>query len=489
MFATPWPKRAGQRGQVPLDALGAHPYPAATFSDSPSAKDSIEMKTFPAGFLWGAATSSYQIEGSPLADGAGASIWHRFAHASGNILGGDTGDVACDHYRRWESDVELMKELGLNSYRYSIAWGRVLPEGTGRVNEKGLDFYRRLTDRLLERGLVPNVTLYHWDLPVALEDRGGWTNRDIASWFADYAQVLFEALGDRVPLWATLNEPWVVVDGGHLHGAHAPGRKGVAAAAAAAHHLLLAHGAAVERYRALGCPHRIGIVLNLEPKDPASDTPEDLAATSRAHTYFNEQFGDAVFLGRYPEGLRELYGAGWREPAIGDLARISTPIDFLGVNYYTRALTKHDPANAPIGDARVLPPGAEPMTTGWEFFPQGLARTLCWVKERWGDRPVYVTENGGAYADPAPDAAGRVHDPLRVTCYRENLRACLEAIERGVDLRGYFAWSLMDNLEWAAGYSQRFGLVQVDFATQERRIKASGEFYRDVIRTNGGALA
>ncbi|MFN8588850.1 MAG: GH1 family beta-glucosidase [Candidatus Eisenbacteria bacterium] len=446
------------------------------------------MKTFPANFLWGAATSAYQVEGSPLADGAGASIWHRFAHESGRIRAGDTGDVACDHYRRWESDVELMKQLQLNAYRFSLSWSRILPEGTGRVNEKGLDFYRRLVDRLLARGITPNVTLYHWDLPAALEDRGGWTNRDVAEWFADYAQVVFEAFGDRVPMWATLNEPWVVVDGGHLHGAHAPGRKGVTNAAAAAHHLLLAHGAAVERYRALGLPHAIGVVVNLEPKDPASDSPEDLAATARAHTYFNEQYCDALFLGRYPEGLREIYGEGWREPSAEDMKRISVPVDFLGVNYYTRALTRHAPDEPPVCDARVLPAGAVPMTTGWEFFPEGLTRTLCWVKERYGDVPLYVTENGGAYADPAPDAQGRVHDPLRVTCYRENLKACLTAIERGVDLRGYFAWSLMDNLEWAAGFSQRFGLVHVDFATQVRTIKSSGEFYRDVIRTNGAAL-
>ncbi len=447
------------------------------------------MKTFPEGFVWGAATSAYQIEGSPLADGAGASIWHRFTHTSGATELGHTGDVACDHYRRWESDVELMGELGLHSYRFSLSWGRLLPEGRGRVNEKGLDFYRRLVDRLLERGIRPNVTLYHWDLPAALDDEGGWLHPDSPEWFADYAQVAFDAFADRVPMWATLNEPWVSVDGGYLHGVHAPGRKGVANAATAARHLLLAHGAAVERYRACGAKHAIGIVVNLEPKDAASDRPEDVAATARAHTYFNEQYCDPLLLGRVPAGLAEIYGDGWRDWTPAELARVSAKLDFLGINYYTRALTRFEPANAPVCDARVLPEGALRMTTGWEFFPEGLTRTLCWVKERYGDLPLYVTENGGAFADPPTAQDGRVDDPLRVRCYRENLRACLAAIERGVDLRGYYAWSLMDNLEWSAGFSQRFGLVHVDFDTQVRTIKESGRFYRDVIRTNGGALA
>ncbi|MCC6653188.1 MAG: beta-glucosidase [Candidatus Eisenbacteria bacterium] len=447
------------------------------------------MKTFPEGFLWGAATSAYQIEGSPLADGAGSNIWHRFTHSPGRSVNGDTGDVACDHYRRWESDVELMKELGLQSYRFSLAWARILPEGRGRVNQKGLDFYRRLVDRLLERGIKPNITLYHWDLPTALDDRGGWLNPDIDEWFADYAQVAFDAFADRVPMWATLNEPWVAVDGGYLHGVHAPGHANLFEAPIAAHRLLLAHGAAVERYRAGGWKHQIGIVVNLEPKDPASDSPEDVAATSRAHTYFNEQYCDALFLGRYPDGMREIYGDAWPEWPAADLARISAPLDFLGINYYTRALTRFDAGRAPVFDARVSPDHPARMTTGWEFHPEGLTRTLLWVKERYGDMPMYVTENGGAYPDPPTATNGRVDDPLRVECYRQNLLACRSALEQGVDLRGFFAWSLMDNLEWSAGFSQRFGLVHVDFATQQRTIKASGEFYREAIRTHGASLA
>jgi beta-glucosidase len=446
------------------------------------------MKTFPEHFLWGAATSAYQVEGSPLADGAGPSIWHRFAHEPGRIRDGDTGDLACDHYRRWESDVELMRTLGLNAYRYSISWSRVLPDGTGRVNEKGLDFYRRLTDRLLEVGIAPSVTLYHWDLPAALEDRGGWLSPDAPAWFAEYADVMFRALGDRVPMWATLNEPWVIVDGGHLFGVHAPGRTGVASAATAARHLLLAHGAAVDRYRAGGWPHAVGIVVNLELKDAASDSPEDRDATARSHTYFNEQFCDPLLLGRNPEGgMGRIYGEAWRDWTADELARVSRPVDFVGLNYYTRCLTAHDATRPPVFERRVVPPGAKTMTTGWEWYPPGLERTLRWLHERYGPRPLYVTENGGAWADP-PVTRGRLEDPLRVETYRENLKGCLAAIEAGVDLRGYFAWSLMDNLEWASGFSQRFGLVHVDRATQARTVKASGEFYRDVIRTNGAAL-
>src|SRR5215208_3084821 len=290
---------------------------------------------FPNSFLWGAATSAYQIEGSPLADGAGPSIWQRFTHSPGLTANGDTGDVACDHYRRWRDDIGVMRELGLNSYRFSISWSRVLPSGTGRVNERGLDFYRQLVDGLLEAGIAPNATLYHWDLPVALDDRGGWLNRDIADWFADYARVMFRALGDRVPMWATLNEPWVVTDGGYLHGALAPGHRNLFEAPIASHNLMRSHGAAVQAYRA-EAKQRIGLVVNLEPKVPATDRPEDLEATRRADAYMNRQYLDPVFLGSYPEELAEIFGEGWPAHPDEDMALIRQPIDFLGVNYYTR---------------------------------------------------------------------------------------------------------------------------------------------------------
>jgi len=441
---------------------------------------------FPEGFLWGAATSAYQVEGSPLADGAGPSIWHRFTRTPWLVPSGDNGDVACDHYRLYEEDVRLMRELGLHAYRFSVAWGRVLPEGTGRVNEKGLDFYRRLVDALLENGIQPLVTLYHWDLPAALDDRGGWLNRDVAGWFAEYARVMFRALDDRVRTWATLNEPWVVTDGGYLHGALAPGHRNLFEAPIASHHLLLAHAAAVEAYRAEG-RHKIGLVVNLEPKYPASDSEEDLAATRRADAYMNRQYLDPVFHGRYPDEMAEVFGEAWPDFPSADLARIRQPIDFLGVNYYTRNVTKFDPTALPVQASAVKQKRHAYTETAWEVYPEGLTDTLVWVKENYGDLPLYITENGAAFYDP-PTAHGELSDPLRVDYLRTHLQAAREAIERGVDLRGYFAWSLLDNLEWSLGFSKRFGIVHVDFETLKRTPKASARFYAEVIRTNGGNL-
>src|SRR5512134_2025036 len=308
---------------------------------------------FPPGFLWGAATSAYQIEGSHLADGAGPSIWHRFVHTPGLVRDGDTGDVACDHYQRFESDVALMKSLGLKAYRFSIAWARVLPEGRGRVNPGGLRFYERLVDKLLEAGIQPMATLYHWDLPAALDDRGGWLNPDVADWFADYASVLFRALDDRVKLWATLNEPWVVTDGGYLFGTLAPGHRNRFEAPIASHHLLRAHGRAVQAYRAQG-KHRIGLVVNLEPKYAASDSAADRAATERAHAYMNRQYLDPVLLGSYPDELREIFGEAWPQWPAEDMKLIRRPLDFLGINYYTRSVTRHDDAAWPVRASRVL---------------------------------------------------------------------------------------------------------------------------------------
>ena len=297
--------------------------------------------SFPDNFLWGAATSAYQIEGSPTADGAGRSFWHRFSHTPGNTHLDQTGDIACDHYRRFKDDVALMAELGLNAYRFSIAWGRIYPEGTGRINKKGIDFYSRLVDELLKKGITPSATLYHWDLPEALDDRGGWLNPDIADWFADYASVMIRRLDDRVKLWATLNEPWVVTDGGYLTGALAPGHKNRFEAPIASHHLLRAHGKAVQAYRALG-KHQVGLVVNIEPKYPASQAPQDLAATRRAEAYMNRQYLDPVFKGRYPEEMREIFGEAWPEWPQQDHELIRQPIDFLGVNYYTRSVVRRD---------------------------------------------------------------------------------------------------------------------------------------------------
>jgi beta-glucosidase len=446
-----------------------------------------ETTRFPDGFLWGTATSAYQIEGSPLADGAGPSIWHRFSHTPGRTRNGETGDVACDHYRRYASDVALMRDLGLSAYRFSIAWGRILPAGTGPVNPRGLAFYDRLVDTLLAHGIAPVVTLYHWDLPAALDDRGGWVNPDVANWFADYAQVVFRALGDRVPMWATLNEPWVVADGGYLHGALAPGHKSLVETPRVTHNLLRAHGAAVQAYRAEGT-RQIGLVVNLEPKHPASDAPADVAAARRADAYMNRQYLEPVLLGSYPDELGEIFGDAWPQVPEADLRLIRQPIDFVGINYYTRGVTRHDDAALPLHAATVHQPHSVYTETGWEVHPSGLTETLLWVRERAGELPVYVTENGAAFPDPAHVLNGGVEDLPRVEYYQGHLRAALEAIRRGVNLRGYFAWSLLDNYEWSLGYSKRFGIVHVDFDTQRRTPKASARFYADVVRTGGAAL-
>lgn len=452
------------------------------------------MSGFPDGFLWGAATSAYQIEGSPLADGASPSNWHVFTHTPGRTARGDHGDLACDHYRRWRDDVALLRDLGLNAYRFSLAWSRVIPGGTGQVNARGLDFYERLVDALLAAGIAPVPTLFHWDWPAVLDDRGGWLNRDSAEWFADYAQAVFARLGDRVTRWVTLNEPWVVADGGYLHGVHAPGRSSLADAAAAAHNLLRAHGRAVQAYRALGAAPRaggggeIGIVVNIEPKDAASDRDEDLAATARADAYMNRQYLDAVFLGRYPEELPAIFGRGWPEHPSSDVALIGEPIDFLGLNYYTRAVTRHDATRPPIFASPVRQPGAEYTSLDWEVHPDSLRRTLLWLRDRYGDRPLYITENGAAFPDPPVDDDGRLRDPRRIAYLRAHLCAVRDAIAAGADVRGYFAWSLLDNFEWACGYDKRFGLVHVDRATMARTWKDSAFYYRDVVASRGDSI-
>ncbi len=400
---------------------------------------------------------------------------------------GDTGDVACDHYNRFREDVALMKALGLGAYRFSISWSRVLPEGRGRVNEKGLDFYRRLVAALREAGIRPMATLYHWDLPAALDDRGGWTNPDAASWFADYATACYRALDGAVDLWTTLNEPWVVADGGYLHGVLAPGIASPWAAPRASKNLLLAHAAGVAAYRAEG-KGAIGLVVNLEPKYPASDRPEDLAAVARADAYMNRQYLDPALLGKVPEGLAGIFGEAWEGPTEAELAAMKEPIDFLGVNYYTRAVVYDDPRSFPVMEGRAFQRNATHTETGWEVWPDGLYDVLTWVRRRYGNLPLYVTENGAAFYDP-PVAPGPVlDDPLRVAYLDAHLGAVRRAIADGVDVRGYFAWSLLDNLEWAHGFRKRFGIVHVDFATQKRTPKASARFYSEVIRTNGECL-
>jgi beta-glucosidase len=446
---------------------------------------------FPDGFLWGAATSAYQIEGSPTADGAGRSFWHRFSHTPGNTHLDQTGDIACDHYRRFTDDVALMSELGLNAYRFSIAWGRIFPEGTGRINRKGIDFYSRLVDELLKKGITPSATLYHWDLPEALDDRGGWLNRDIANWFADYATTMFDALGDRVPMWSTLNEPWVVMDGGYLFGVLAPGHSNLFEAPIVTHNLLRSHGAAVERFRASSAAKtgKVGIVVNLEPKYPATQSPDDLETVRRTDAYMNRQYLDPVFLGKYPDEMRDIFGEAWPDWPADDMRLIKQPIDFLGINYYTRKVERYDAEVLPLRVKAVPQLDTMETQTNWEVYPEALTKILLWTKERYGNLPTYITENGAAFYDPPHTIDGKIEDPLRIEYYRQHLRAAHEAMKKGVDLRGYFAWSLLDNYEWSHGYSKRFGLVHVDYSTQARTIKSSGRYYSDVIKTAGATLS
>jgi len=442
---------------------------------------------FPDGFLWGSATSAYQIEGSPLADGAGPSIWQRFAHTPGMTADGATGDTACDHYVRYRADVALMQGLGLKAYRFSVAWARIFPEGSGRINETGLDFYERLVDALLEKDIEPLPTLYHWDLPASLHDRGGWLNPDIAHWFADYGEALFRRLDGRVKKWATINEPWVITDGGYLHGVLAPGHRSLFEPVIASRNIMLAHGAAVRRYREVGA-HEIGLVVNIEPKYPASDSEADRAAALRSDAYMNRQYLDPAFGLGCPAEMADIFGPAWRDWTDEELALAAQPLDWLGVNYYTRGVMRDEPATWPVGVAYCRQPGQTYTETGWEVYEQGLTDTLLWVKERYGNPPVYITENGSAFYDPPKANGGRVHDVLRVDYLQRHLRAVHAAIAAGADIRGYMAWSLLDNLEWSLGFAKRFGIVHVDFETQERTLKDSALLYAKVIATAGTVL-
>ncbi len=436
---------------------------------------------FPPGFLFGAATSAYQIEGSAQAEGRGPSWWDRFAREPGRIRDGSSGDIACDHYRRWAQDLDLMQALHLQAYRFSIAWPRVLPEGRGRLNPAGLDFYERLVDGLLARGIAPYVTLYHWDLPLALADAGGWQSRDTAAAFADYARALMHRLGDRVASWATLNEPRCAAWVGHYEGRHAPGLQGdLPATLAAAHHQLLGHGLAVQALRAERPQARLGIVLDLKPHTPASPLAADEAAAWRGDGVFNRWFLDPLFRGRYPEDVAEAFAAAMPAQQPGDLQTIATPIDQLGINYYTRARVRHAPERPYPSLTEERAVGAHHSTMDWEDWPEGLTQTLLRVHRDYAPPAIYIAENGAAEPDRV-GADGRVRDPARQRYLRGHLQACAQAIAQGVPLQAYFAWSLMDNFEWGRGYTQRFGLVHVDYATQQRRIKDSGLDYADFI--------
>ncbi|TCL61942.1 broad-specificity cellobiase [Hydrogenispora ethanolica] len=443
---------------------------------------------FPKDFLWGAATASYQIEGGAADDGKGESIWDRFSHIPGKVTNGDTGDVACDHYHRYREDVRLMKELGLKGYRFSISWPRVFPNGRGAVNPQGIDFYNRLVDELLANGIEPAVTLYHWDLPQALQENGGWGNRAIVDDFAAYAAYLFDVLGDRVKKWITHNEPWVVAFAGHFQGRHAPGLTDLPLAVQVTHHLILSHAKAVQAYRA--SKHgdgQIGITLNLYPSVPASDSESDRAAATLVDGHNNRWFLDPVLKGEYPADILRLYQERLNSPVIepGDMECIAaSPMDFLGINYYFQKVVKHSEVHPILQFEEIKPEGSEYTAMNWEITPQGLTDLLVRLDRDYHHPDLYITENGAAFKDDRRDG-GVVDDQDRLKFLQQHFAAAHRALEAGVKLKGYYVWSLMDNFEWAHGYGKRFGLIYIDYQTLERTWKKSALWYREVIRDNG----
>ncbi|MCS7239948.1 MAG: GH1 family beta-glucosidase [Candidatus Bipolaricaulota bacterium] len=452
---------------------------------------------FPDKFVWGVATSAYQIEGAWNEDGKGESIWDRFCHRPGNVLGGDTGDVACDHYHRWREDVDLMKTLGIRAYRFSVSWPRVLPNGRGPVNQKGLDFYSRLVDGLLAAGIEPFLTLYHWDLPQALQDEGGWPKRTIVDAFVRYAEVLVEALGDRVRYWLTINEPYVTAFIGHLEGRHAPGHRNLGEALRAAHHQLLAHAVVTEVIREQVPQAKVGIVLNLSPVQPASQDPADRRLAWLMDAHINRWFLDPLAgrgypleLFRYLRKWKDILPEPYRAPfalfprvnfiSDADLEKIATPLDFIGINYYTRNIARSPKAQLPSE----IPAVQEKTDMGWEVYPQGLFELLARVHFDYRFPSYMVTENGAAFPDRV-SPNGTVQDEQRIRYLKNHLRELHRAISQGIPIQGYFVWSFLDNFEWAYGYSKRFGLIYVDYATQRRIPKASAYWYAKVIEQGG----
>jgi len=441
--------------------------------------------SFPKGFLWGVAASAYQTEGAYDEDGKGESIWDRFVRWDARVLNGDTGDVACDHYHRMSQDVALLKELGIPCYSFTVSWTRVLPDGRGPVNAKGLDFYDRLTDELLASGIQPKATLYHWDFPQALQEVGGWPNRDSADWFAEYAQVVFARLADRVKFWATHNEPWVAAFLGYATGIHAPGMCDYSQAYQTAHHLLLAHGKAVQAFRQGGYDGQIGLILNLNGLAPASDSEADIAATQRVHDETHALFLDPVFNGTYPQALFDFIGPHQPKVQGGDAELIRQPIDFLGLNHYNTDLVAFD-VHGGLNKARLTPYSASGWgrtKMNWGIHPGGLKKEVLYIKEKYGNPPLYITENGCAMPDE-PDEMEFVADWDRIRFIKGHLQALHEAIQAGADVRGYFVWSVFDNFEWERGYGPRFGLVRVNYETLKRTPKQSAYWFRDVIASN-----
>ena len=474
---------------MPLESLLSTAGAATPVPDSDNRTHS--PSPFPNGFLWGAAAAAYQVEGAWQEDGKGESIWDRFSHTPGHIKNGDTGDVACDSYHRYQDDVALLQQLNLKSYRYSIAWPRIQASGRGPVNERGLDHYRRVTDALLEAGIRPMPTLYHWDLPQALEDAGGWPNRDTAARFADYAAIVVRALGDRVGQWTLFNEPKTFTGVGYWNGRHAPGRQDWPAFLRATHTVNLAQGLAFRALKALNANLQLGSAFDVAPMFPATAAYEDLAAAERWHRFQNLWFITPALRGHYPEGVlpveKQATALGYRE---GDDRLMRAPLDFMGLNYYSPWIVKHSSAADSAPDLNTsgqwaTAPGRTPKTDiGWDILPQGFYEILIRMRREVGPLPIEITENGAAY-NTAPDPQGRIHDVARIDYLRSHLQALARAIRDGVPVRAYHCWALMDNFEWAEGYSQRFGLTYVDFRNGQRRtVKQSGHWYAAVASSN-----
>jgi beta-glucosidase len=434
--------------------------------------DSLAEK-FPTNFVWGVATSSYQIEGATDVDGRGSSIWDEFCRVPGVIADASNGDIACDHYHRLSSDLDLIAGLGVNAYRFSVAWSRVQPDGAGPWNAKGLDFYERMVDGLLERGVQPYLTLNHWDLPQSLQAKGGWNSRDTVDRFVDYALGIHKHLGSRLASIVTHNEPWVVAVLGHETGIFAPGVKSRSIAAQVSHHLLLSHGRAVRALRQEGCKAKLGIVLNLAPISPATDSAADKAQAILEDGKLLRWYMDPLFKGHYPEDILQHLGSDAPKISLGDLQAIAAPLDFIGVNYYSRSVAS---AAKPFD---VHSSGLPITDMGWEVYPEGLTQLLVRMHQDYAVPPIYITENGGAFKDDLIN--GKVHDADRIQYIESHIAAVANAMKLGVPMAGYMVWSLLDNFEWASGYAKRFGIVHVDYQTQARTLKASAEWYRSFL--------
>lgn len=440
---------------------------------------------FPENFIWGTATSAYQIEGAYNEDGKGESIWDRYTHTPGMIWGNNTGDVACDHYHLYEKDIKIMKEIGIKSYRFSISWPRIFPDGRGESNKKGMDFYRNLVTLLVKNEIIPAATLYHWDLPQKLQDIGGWTNPEVVDHFVQYARYVFKELGDKVPIWITFNEPWASSFIGYWYGGHPPAVTDLSFALQAAHNIMLAHGKTVRAYREMGMNGEIGISLNLNPVYPASESEADLLAAKRYSEFQNNWFLDPILKGKYPEQLHKLFSNIAKVPDIisSDMDVIHTPIDFLGINNYSFNSVAYDADKPPLQVA-FADTGKNKTDTGWEIYPEGIYDLLLYLQREYDGIKIMITENGAAFKDDI-DKDGKVNDDERISYLNNHISEVFRAVKDGAHVAGYYVWSFMDNFEWRLGYSKRFGLVYIDYETQKRIIKKSGFWYKKVIERNG----